>query len=179
MEYAAGIFETICADGSLLPPTVVFNGINRQLDVVQRTKELGNWNVVWNQRGSINGNVMLRWIDSFDQAAEDEKSAMKWRLRLLDNVSCHLVDGVLVKVEELQIEIATYHSNATHEMQPYDVVAFKIFNGEFDRLQEDLNERDIPIEKLRFLGLLKMAQKKGLRDIIVRKSFEKVRHLAF
>ncbi|PWN86640.1 hypothetical protein FA10DRAFT_224238, partial [Acaromyces ingoldii] len=63
--------------------------------------------------------------------------------------------------------------NASHEMQPHDVVAFKTYNSEFDRLKEDLNERDIPINKLRFLGLLKEARKESPRDIIVRKLFEK------
>lgn len=162
--------ETFCADGSLLPPMIIFKGVYHQQNVVAHAETLG-WAVDWNAKGSNNGQVMLKWLGEFDRAAKG-KGSTGWRLLLVDNVAFHLVDDVLEAADKYKVVFATYPSNATHEMQPHDILAFKTFKDRYNSLLRDDSYLHLPLDRVLFLDNVNKARRDGLQPQI-KTSFRK------
>ena len=92
---------------------------------------------------------------------------------LFDNVAFHLASAVLHKAEAMRIEIITYPSNATHKMQPHDVLAFKTYNDVYEKLKRKRRKLGLGVCKLTFLSMLDEARSVGMRRSNIIKSFEK------
>lgn len=80
---------------------------------------------------------------------------------------------MLHRAEEKDIEIITYPSNATHELQPHNVLAFKTYNDELESLKEKRQPLGVNASKHDFLDMLNTAREKGMRYDIVIESFKK------
>ncbi|EIW86302.1 DDE-domain-containing protein [Coniophora puteana RWD-64-598 SS2] len=103
------VIATICADGTLLPPAVIF-----------KDKDI---RVGYSKKGWINGEVGKAWIQQFDEFTK-EKTNRHARLLLVDGHNSHYTKGFIAHARQANIHVLCYPTHSTHVYQGLDVVVF-------------------------------------------------------
>ncbi|KAI5887752.1 CENP-B protein [Schizophyllum commune H4-8] len=116
------VIITICADGTALPPTVIFEGKGYQVSWGLPDNPLGA-SVGHSLRGWTNGEIGVVWIKEFDRLTK-AKAAGRPRLLLLDGHNSHYTQGFLEYARSHNIRAICYPAHTTHILQGLDVVVF-------------------------------------------------------
>lgn len=116
----------ICADGSWLPPTIIFKGIrwNDQL----KKNCLPNTQVKLSERGWINSELFKQWFQFFIESVGGETRPL---ILLMDSHGAHISPEIIQLAIENKIFLLTFPSHTTHLLQPLDVAVYKSLKCEW------------------------------------------------
>jgi transposase-like protein len=149
----------ICADGTALPPVIIFASNNSTLQSTW-VKDIGAGNhsvhVGSSPTGWSNDEMGLDWLKNvFDRYTKD-KARHSWRMLILDGHGSHLTSSFIAYCFENKILLIIYPPHATHTLQPLDVVMFRSLSSHY---KEGLSTRVqdsqglLPVKKMDFFSL--------------------------
>ncbi|KAG9101529.1 hypothetical protein FS749_006099 [Ceratobasidium sp. UAMH 11750] len=149
------VIATICADGTSLPPTVIFKGKHYLLRWDQDNPL--NALIAHSAKGWVNGEIALGWLRDFDEKTR-AKAAGRYRLLIVDGHTSHVGFELLEYARDNKIVMPCYPSHATHVLQGLDKVCFGPFKEHWSK-ERDKHERETgrPVEKSTFLGVMSKA----------------------
>ncbi|THU95545.1 DDE-domain-containing protein, partial [Dendrothele bispora CBS 962.96] len=150
---------TICADGSSLPPAVIFKGQGYQVKWEQNNPL--NASIGYSKKGYVDGEIGVSWIEIFDKATR-EKANQRRRLLLVDGHVSHYTGGFLCYARTHDIVVVCYPSHSTHAYQGLDVVIFAVLKQRWTEICDDYERRTgQPVRKEIFLSLYGQAHVKA------------------
>ena len=123
------ILATICADGTWIPPGIIFAGKagNLQTTWVENV-ELGQHDASFasSPNGWTNNKLGLAWLEQIFDKHTKKKAAQgrEWRLLFVDGHGSHINMSFLDWCEQHRIYVAVYPPHTTHRLQPLDVSLF-------------------------------------------------------
>ncbi|EIW54948.1 DDE-domain-containing protein, partial [Trametes versicolor FP-101664 SS1] len=150
------VLVTICADGSSIPPAVIYKG-----------EALG-----YSKKGYVNGEISAEWIKQFDKYTK-EKAAGRRRLLLVDGHSSHYTFEFLDYARKNNIHILCYPSHSTHVYQGLDVVIFSVLKQHWKRARDTLERRGEKVTKATFLSVYGGAHVAALTPENIKAAFRK------
>ncbi|KDQ58561.1 hypothetical protein JAAARDRAFT_716877, partial [Jaapia argillacea MUCL 33604] len=133
------VFGIICADGTYLPPTVVYKGTNFMKHWLQQENPL---NAILDvlSNGWTDNELGLEFLKDFD-AWSVEKANGKMRLLAFDGHRSHVTDTFRTYAIEHNIELVSYLRKGTHVYQGLDVVCFSIFKRCYGQVRDEFQHR--------------------------------------
>ncbi|KAL4253004.1 Centromere and Transposable Element-Derived Protein [Pleurotus pulmonarius] len=165
------VLEAICADGTSIPPTVIFKGENFQL----AWKQPNPLNAAIGHQGNgyTDGEIGVEWIKLFEKLTRS-KAAGRWRLLLVDGHNSHYTVAFLMYAREHKIHVLCYPSHSTHAYQGLDVVIFSALKRAW-MICRDAYEREngCSVGKANFLKVYADARSKALTKDNILAAFRK------
>jgi hypothetical protein len=122
------VVECICADGTSIPPQIVFKGKRRQESwaLGEMGQEL-RAQYGLSDSGYMDGPLGVAWIKRFDEETQ-MKAVDGTRLLLLDGHESHISYEFVKYADEHDIEVVSYPSHSTHVLQGLDKCVFRPLN---------------------------------------------------
>src|SRR5947207_755068 len=123
-EWATSI-ETIVADGSPLPPFIIFKGENLLSTWIPPTID-NDWKFSCNTKGWTSNNLGSKWItEHFDPLSKARlDSPDDYRLIICDGHDSHISAEFVDFANQNKIEIVLLPPHSSHLLQPLDVAVF-------------------------------------------------------
>ncbi|KIJ36162.1 hypothetical protein M422DRAFT_179827, partial [Sphaerobolus stellatus SS14] len=151
---------TICADGSVLRPTIIFKGKNLRF--------------ACSPNGWTDGELAMRWmVDDFDAQTRD-KAEGRLRCLYLDGHSSHYNLELLQYALDHGIVILGYPAKCTHALQGLDVVCFARMKLAWTKAIEAFElANDHGLRKSDFAGVFGAAFLNAFTPDTVKMAFEK------
>ncbi|THU76725.1 DDE-domain-containing protein [Dendrothele bispora CBS 962.96] len=150
------VLRTICADGTSLPPAVIFKGEGYQVKWKQDNPL--NASIGYSKKGYVDGEIGVVWVEIFDKTMK-EKANGQHRLLLVNGHVSHYTSGFLCYACEYNIVIVCYPSHLTHAYQGLDVVIFAVLKCRWTEIHDEYERRTgQPVRKDTFLTLYGEAQ---------------------
>ncbi|KIJ35067.1 hypothetical protein M422DRAFT_262833 [Sphaerobolus stellatus SS14] len=116
------VLVTICTDGTVLKPTIIFKGKNLQRGWGENN--ISQASFTCSPNGWIDGKLALKWmIDDFD-AQTCKKAGGQLHCLFLDGHSSHYIPELLQYAIDHCIVILGYPPHCTYALQGLDVVCF-------------------------------------------------------
>jgi hypothetical protein len=181
------VLATICADGTALPPAVIFKGEHflvkwSQENPLQCSYVHNHTYIITTnfydrlgvaKKGFVNGEITGRWAIHFDEQTR-AKAAGRYRVLLVDGHVSHFSMDFLQECRNRHIIVLCYPSHLTHILQGLDVVVFSPLKRAWERSRNDYEARTgLPVKKTTFLKLLAEAWIAIMIPEIIMKAFEK------
>jgi len=122
------VIGAICADGSHLPPAVIFSAASEKVqanwvhDIDPDTHSI-YFSV--SQSGWTNDDLGVAWLKQVFNPATQGKARRKYRLLILDGHGSHVTRGFIEYCDLHRILVLVFPPHATHTLQPLDVSCFK------------------------------------------------------
>ncbi|KZP28033.1 CENP-B protein, partial [Athelia psychrophila] len=165
------VIVSICADGTSLPPAVIFKGLAFQLKWEQDNPL--NAVIGHSKKGWTDGEIGIEWIKIFDQQTS-EKATGRHRLLLVDGHNSHYTLGFLEYAAAHNIHILCYPAHATHVYQGLDVAVSGIlkirWTEERDKFEREAGQK---VAKNTFLAIYGKAHTRALTEETIRAVFRK------
>jgi hypothetical protein len=115
--------ECICADGSALPPLVIFKG--QQISSTWIDSNIPwNWQFGTSPKGWTSNEHGMEWIRRVFEPATREKANGKQRLLICDGHDSHISGDFLAYCYENQISLLVMPPHSSHLLQPADIGVF-------------------------------------------------------
>jgi transposase len=129
----------ICADGSALPPGIIFAAKANLRDTWVAGIEAGKHDVFCctSSTGWSNNEIGMAWLEQVFQRATKEKAKRDYRLLIVDGHGSHLTMDFINYCDTHRIILAILPPHSTHTLQPLDVV-IRLVNNQAD--QADLTK---------------------------------------
>jgi hypothetical protein len=122
------LIATICADGSSLPPALIYKAVSGNLqDTWLQDYEPGE-HPCWfasSPNGWTSDELGLSWLQSLFDPQTSGKAKRDWRLLILDGHGSHCTLDFLEWCHKRKILVAIYPPHSTHRLQPLDVSLFR------------------------------------------------------
>jgi hypothetical protein len=122
------LIATICADGSSLPPALIYKAVSGNLqDTWLQDYEPGE-HPCWfasSPNGWTSDELGLSWLQSLFDPQTSGKAKRDWRLLILDGHGSHCTLDFLEWCHKRRILVAIYPPHSTHRLQPLDVSLFR------------------------------------------------------
>jgi hypothetical protein len=169
-----------CADGSVLPPGLIFQSDNSTLqstwvgDIdLQKHKVF----TASSPSGWTNDNIGLGWLkDVFDRHTKAKaRNGRDWRLLIVDGHGSHLTKAFIKYCHDRKILLSIFPPHSTHTLQPLDVVSFKPLSSSYSKkLQYHTQDSQglLPVRKGSFFLLFWDAWVESMTEKNTRKSFK-------
>ncbi|KAF2840864.1 DDE-domain-containing protein [Patellaria atrata CBS 101060] len=150
------LVATICADGTYLPPALIYEAISRDIqDVWLQDYKPKEYNVSFasSPTGWTNNHLGMEWlINVFEpQTKAKARQARDWRLLLVDGYGSHLTLPFVDYCIKHRIILANFPPHSTHKLQPLDVSLFSplstYYRQELDKLKSHSEGRYTVIKK--------------------------------
>jgi hypothetical protein len=172
------VLASVCADGSTLPPTLIYqakNGAIRDTWVESITSGEHAVHVVSSPSGWTNNDIGLSWIQQVFDRYTKEKCRRSYRLLILDCHGSHVTMDFIEYCHQNRILLAIFPPHSTHTLQPLDVVMFKPLSSAYSselahHQQQALGH--LPIKKGDFFPLFWSAWITSFKKETILKSFE-------
>ncbi|EMD86697.1 hypothetical protein COCHEDRAFT_1023903, partial [Bipolaris maydis C5] len=121
--YWITIIGCICADGSLVDPSIIYEGIDGLRNEWLRDLEAGKHQVICcnSPSGWSNNDLALAWVEQVFDRLTKEKAKRDYRMLLVDGHGSHLTSSFIDYCDTHRIFLAVYPPHATHSLQPLDV----------------------------------------------------------
>jgi hypothetical protein len=123
------ILATVCADGTSLPPVLIFAGQPGQLQDswvqdVDTAKDYVSFGASPN--GWTSNEIAIDWMKRvFDKHTKQKaRNGRDWRLLIMDGHGSHVTVELLDWCHNNHIIVAVYPPHSTHRLQPLDVGLF-------------------------------------------------------
>ena len=117
------IIESICANGTAIPPCVIVPG-HSIMEHWFHQNMTGHELVTVSPTGYTNSEINLAWLDHFIKYNQCGKDA-PWRILLLDGASSHTDNDFAIRCKANKIWPVMFPSHQTHLIQPADVGVFR------------------------------------------------------
>ncbi|KAF1922285.1 DDE-domain-containing protein [Didymella exigua CBS 183.55] len=130
------ILAAICADGSTLPPAIIYAGQPNSLqsswmedldagkDSIYSTATPSGWS---------NDEVGLAWLEQVFERETASKTRGSWRLLILDGHSSHITMAFINFCSCHKILLLIYPPHSTQTLQPLDVGCFSPFGNNYSK----------------------------------------------
>jgi hypothetical protein len=172
------ILATICADGSALPPAIIYAGQSgniRDTWVADIGAPEYPTHVGTTPSGWTNDEYGLAWLkDVFDRYTK-AKARRKWRLLILDGHGSHITMKFIDYATKNRIIIVVFPPHSTHRLQPLDVGLFgplsTAYSSELTQHQQASQGR-LPVRKADFFHLFWPAYTRSFTKKNILSSFK-------
>lgn len=126
---------TICADGSALPPGLIFAALGGLRDTWVESIQAGIHEVfiAISPTGWSNNEIGLSWLEQVFQRTTKEKALRDYRLLIVDGHGSHLTMDFINYCDSHRILLAILPSHSIHTIQPLDVVMFKPLSSAYSK----------------------------------------------
>jgi hypothetical protein len=121
------LIATICADGSSLPPALIYKAVSGNLQDTWLQDYKPEEHPCWfasSPNGWTSDELALSWLQSLFDPQTSDKAKRDWRLLMLDGHGSHCTLDFLEQCHRLRILVAIYPPHSTHRLQPLDVSLF-------------------------------------------------------
>ena len=179
------VIETICADGTCIPPTVIFKGSAHMVGWKQNNPanamfvcfffefQFSNFlfRLGYSKKGWTNGEIGVEWIKNFDNSTK-AKANGRYRLLLVDGHNSHYTYDFLQYAREHKIVVLCYPSHTTHVYQGLDVAVFGALKNAI-RQERDAYERSTgqKFSKKNFLEIYGPAHLRIMTEATIKSAF--------
>ena len=172
------ILATICADGSSLPPSIIYsakssNVYNHWVDDIPESDDLVH--VGATPSGWTNDEYGFDWLVNVFDRYTKQKARRKWRLLILDGHGSHVTMKFIDYATKNRIILAIFPPHSTHTLQPLDVGLFgplaSAYSSELSS-HHSASQGLLPVKKADFYGLFKLAYAKSFTESNIISSFE-------
>ena len=148
------ILPTICADGTFLPPFIIFKGARLQQD--RQNNNVLKAVFAVSPNGWIDNELALFWLKEVFDKETWAKANSRTRVLFLDGHGSHLSILFIQYTREHGIVVICYLPHTTHLLQGLNVVAFAQLKSVYSRKAEEFTEEHSldGIRKVDFSSLL-------------------------
>jgi hypothetical protein len=138
------VLACVGADGAALPPGLVFQGMNgniqstwvQDIDPAQHqvfyTSSLTGWS---------NNDIGLAWLEQVFDRYTKAKARRAWRLLIVDGHGSHVTSDFIEYCHENKILLLILPAHSTHTLQPLDVVMFKSLSSGYSGQLSELIQK--------------------------------------
>jgi hypothetical protein len=167
----------ICADGSALPPSVIFQAANKAIQstwVEDIEVEKHSVSVASSPSGWTNNDLGLAWLEQVFNRYTKPKARQSYRLLILDGHGSHLTMDFIDYCDQNKILLMVFPPHSTHTLQPLDVVMFKPLSTAYSTELSTYLHRSqalLPIKKGDFFPLFWKAWVASFKEETILKSF--------
>lgn len=130
----------ICADGSWIPPLIIFKGIRWNDNL--KSNCLPGTLVKLSPKGWINTDLFVEWFQFFINSIPPARPV----ILLMDSHASHINATVLALAKENDIYLFTFPAHTSHLLQPLDVGVYKSLKANWCKSLNDYM-REHPTEK--------------------------------
>ena len=119
---------TICADGSALPPGLIYQATTGQIQdswLQDFDSKAHNCFFASSPSGWTNNELGFQWLTQIFDHETKSKAQRSWRLLILDGHGSHISMRFIDYCDSHRILLAIYPPHATHTLQPLDVCLFR------------------------------------------------------
>jgi DDE superfamily endonuclease/Tc5 transposase DNA-binding domain len=158
------IIETICADGSNLPPFIIWKGKQHQSNwyTTDDDHDRKGWRYAYSNNGWTDNELGVAFIEAFDQATKHKTRDGEYRLVVMDNHGSHISWQFIQFAIERRIVLLCLPPHSTHLLQPCDVGIFEPLQAAYGRLVDNhCRGGRTGVNKESFLGIFSEAKKKA------------------
>jgi len=130
------LLATVCADGSVLPPGIIYQSANSSLQASWVADVKAGKHDVFiasSPSGWTNDNIGLAWLEQVFNRCTKQKArhGRDWRLLILDGHGSHITKDFIDYCDSYRILLAVFPPHSTHTLQPLDVVCFKPLSASY------------------------------------------------
>jgi len=121
------LLATICADGSSLPPALIYKAVSGDLQDSWLQDYDPQEHPCWfasSPNGWTSDELGLSWLQSLFHKQTISKAGRDWRLLILDGHGSHCTLSFLEWCRSNRILVAVFPPHSTHRLQPLDVSLF-------------------------------------------------------
>lgn len=124
------IIGCVCADGTWIPPTIIFKGI--RWNELLKKDCLPNTQVKLSTKGWINADLYLEWFQFFISSVKTRPIVL-----LMDSHAAHITPEVIELAVKNDIHLLTFPAHTTHLLQPLDVGVYKSLKSHWAKSMTD------------------------------------------
>ena len=171
------LLATICADGSTLPPGIIFAAAGRAVQaswVSSIDPKKHSVHFTTSPNGWTNNDLGLTWLDQLFERYTKPKARRKWRLLIIDGHGSHVTKDFIDYCDSHKILLLIFPPHATHTLQPLDVVCFKPLSTNYATALDNRTQKThgwVPVKKSDFLPLFWGAWQQTFSVELVQKAF--------
>lgn len=121
------VVATICADGSTLPPLLIYEGSSGSIQDSWIQDFKSNEHDAWfssSPNGWTSDEIGFKWLEGLFHKKTKDKARRCWRLLFVDGHGSHVTLKFLEWAQKHKILVAIYPPHTTHRLQPLDVGCF-------------------------------------------------------
>jgi len=116
--------ECICADGTALPPLIIFKG--EKVSPRWVTENIpSDWRFACNSKGWTSNEHGIKWLRECFEPLTREKAAGKYRLLICDGHDSHITGAFIAHCMDHNIVLFVLPPHSSHLTQPLDVGVFR------------------------------------------------------
>lgn len=126
-ETGLTVLATVCADGSVLPPPIIYASKSKQVQRswVQDITRKHSVHFTISPTAWTNNDVGLAWLEQVFNRYTKKKARRTYRLLIVDGHGSHLTMDFIRYCDNNRILLCIMPPHSTHTLQPLDVVCFK------------------------------------------------------
>jgi hypothetical protein len=131
------LLATICADGSSLPPALIYKAVSGDLQDSWLQDYDPDEHPCWfasSPNGWTSNELGLSWLQSLFNKETLDKAKRDWRLLILDGHSSHYTLKFLDWCRSNRILVAMFPPHSTYRLQPLDVSLFRPLATHYSQL---------------------------------------------
>ena len=173
------LIAAICADGSSLPPSLIYQGASYDLqdtwlDEFDATAQRAFF--ACSKNGWSDDNLGLNWLQRvFDRTTKEKVSTRERRLLIVDGHNSHVNLPFIEYADTNRILLAVFPPHSTHRLQPLDIGLFSplatYYSQAIDRLLAE-SQGLVRLTKRDFWSLFYEAWTKAFHAQNVRSAWE-------
>jgi hypothetical protein len=172
------LLACICADGTALPPGIIFAGSSGQLQDTWVKGVTSSTNAFFaaTPTGWTNDETALNWMRTVFDPITKPKALRNKRLLLLDGHGSHVNMRFLNWCHNNSIIVACYPPHTTHRLQPLDVSLFSPLATRYSQQLERFNQQSLGISKVSkrdFFRLFEPAFEQAFTAVNIQSAFAK------
>ena len=157
------VVECVCADGSVVPPLVIFRAENLSRQWIPVSIH-GNWRFGCNSKGWTSNIHGMQWLRQCFEPETREKAAGEYRLLICDGHDSHITGEWVAHCMDNNIILAILPPHSSHLTQPLDVGVFGSLKKHMAAQIDPLIRLGVArIQKVEWLAAFVIAHEKALR----------------
>ncbi|KAJ3510357.1 hypothetical protein NLJ89_g4727 [Agrocybe chaxingu] len=166
------IVECVCADGTMIRPTVIFQGKRHNLEWGRENP--CDASISHSPKGWTDQELGSKWLErDFDPQTRDKAGPDEYRLIILDGHNSHTTYRFCSYAERNKIIVICLPPHTTHELQPCDVGVFGPLATAWRAEVTALSLESIPIRKKNFIKHYSKAREKAFTSETIRNAWQK------
>ncbi|KAJ7031848.1 DDE superfamily endonuclease-domain-containing protein [Mycena alexandri] len=166
------VIETTCADGTTLPPSVIYKGKTRDLEWGRNNPCEAS--ISFSPKGWTDNELGSMWLErDFEPETAARNVTNGWRLLILDSHNSHCTYTFCHFAELHRIIILCLVAHTTHRCQPNDVTVFGPLASSWKAQIMTLSRKFTRITKYNLLQYYDAAQTKAMTPRTILAAFRK------
>jgi DDE superfamily endonuclease/Tc5 transposase DNA-binding domain/helix-turn-helix, Psq domain len=165
------VVECICADGTIVPPLVIFKAENLSTQWIPAHIH-GHWRFSCNSKGWTSNDHGVRWLKQCFDPTTCQKAAGEYRLLICDGHDSHITGKWIAHCMDNNIILMILPPHSSHLTQPLDVGVFGALKKHMAAEIDPLIRTGVPrIQKVEWLTAFVAAHDRALSEQNIRGGF--------